>query len=156
MNDRRLRQQGIDRALGLLHRRIGRHLQRIDEQEYRMRDRMRAAVATRERARRALESRLQRFDVRPRLAADRRRMEAAHSTAVQLARTGLLLRRSRLEQLAAKLGQLSPLRILDRGYAIVSGEKGIVMDPVQAPPDSAIHVRVAKGTFDAVVKPKGS
>ncbi len=152
MSDRRLRLQGIDRALGLLHRRIGRHLQRIDEHEYRLRDRIRAATGTRERARRVLESRLLRFDMRPRLAADRRRMEAAHATAVQLARTGLLVRRGRLEQLAAKLGQLSPLRILDRGYAIVSNPGGIVTEAAQAPPDSAIHVRVAKGSLDAVVR----
>ena len=39
MLERRLRQQGIDRALGILHRRIGRGLQQIDEQEYRMRER---------------------------------------------------------------------------------------------------------------------
>src|SRR6516165_6172259 len=32
MLERRLRQQGIDRALNVLHRRVGRHLQRIDEQ----------------------------------------------------------------------------------------------------------------------------
>src|ERR1019366_2642141 len=37
MLERRLRQQGIDRALGILHRRIGRGLQQTDEHEYRMR-----------------------------------------------------------------------------------------------------------------------
>ena len=152
MHERRLRRQGIDRTLGLLHRQIGRHLQRIDEFDYRLRDRIRAATVSRERVRRALETRLLRFDLRPRLAADRRRMEAAHSAAVQLARTRLLQRRARLDQLTAKLGQLSPLRILDRGYAIVSNRNGIVTDPAQAPPESAIHVRVAKGTLDAVVK----
>src|SRR5580658_7310981 len=64
MLERRLRQQGIDRALSLLHRRLGRGWQRIDEQEYRLRERMRAALDTRERTRRALEIRLQRFDAR--------------------------------------------------------------------------------------------
>ena len=43
MLERRLRQQGIDRALGVLHRRIGRGLQRVDEQEFRLRERIRAA-----------------------------------------------------------------------------------------------------------------
>ena len=124
----------------------------MDDYDYRLRERMRAAVDSRERARRALEDRLRRFDMRPRLAADRRRMEGAHNAAVQLLRTLLLQRRGRLEQLAAKLGQLSPLRILDRGYAIVTNQDGIVTDPAQAPPDSSIRVRVAKGTMDAVVK----
>ena len=75
MLERRLRQQGIERALGVLHRRIGRGLQRIDEQEYRLRERIRAGLEYRERSRRALEARLRRFDMRPRLAADRRRLE---------------------------------------------------------------------------------
>jgi exodeoxyribonuclease VII large subunit len=151
MSEKRLRLQGIDRALGLLHRTIGRHLQRVDECDYRMRERVRVVRDSRERARRALETRLRRFDMRPRLAADRRRMEGAHNAAVQCMGTRLLKRRSRLEQLNAKLGQLSPLRILDRGYAIVSNQDGIVTDPAQAPPQSAIQVRVAKGLLDARV-----
>ena len=152
MLERRLRQQGIDRALSVLHRRVGRHLQRIDEQEYRMRERIRVAIDSRERSRRMLEIRLRRFDVRPRLASDRRRMEAAHTAALQTMRSRLDRRRSRLEQLAAKLSQLSPLRILERGYAIVSNEAGIVKDAAEAPVGSAIHVRLAKGALDAVVE----
>jgi exodeoxyribonuclease VII large subunit len=154
MLERRLRQQGIDKALGVLHRRVGRHLQRIDEQEYRMRERIRVAVDGRERSRRMLEVRLRRFDVRPRLAADRRRMEAAHTAALQTMQARLVRRRGRLEQLAAKLSQLSPLRILERGYAIVSNERGIVKDAAEAPAGSAVHVRLAKGALDAVVKGK--
>ena len=44
MLERRLRQQGIERAASVLHRRMGRGLQRIDELEYRMRERIRAAI----------------------------------------------------------------------------------------------------------------
>jgi exodeoxyribonuclease VII large subunit len=151
MLERRLRQQGIERALNVLHRRVGRGLQRVDEQEYRMRDRVRAAIEARERARRNLEARLRRFDTRPRLAAGRRRMETARASAVETMRLLLARRRARFEQLAAKLGQLSPLRILDRGYAIVSNETGIVKDPAAAPPASRIRVRLAKGGLEAVV-----
>jgi exodeoxyribonuclease VII large subunit len=152
MLERRLRQQGIERALNVLHRRVGRNLQRIDEQEYRMRERIRVAIDTRERTRRGIEARLRRFDVRPRLAADRRRMESARVEILQRMRTRLALRRSAWEQAAAKLEQLSPLRILERGYAIVSNEGGIVKDAKSAPASSAIHVRLAKGELDAEVK----
>jgi exodeoxyribonuclease VII large subunit len=154
MLERRLRQQGIDRALSVLHRRVGRHLQRIDEQEYRMREHIRVAIDTRERARRGLESRIRNFDVRPRLAADRRRMDTAHGTIVELVRTRVALRRSRWEQARAKLEQLSPLRILDRGYVIVSNESGIVKDVDAAPAGSAIRVRLAKGELGARVEGK--
>jgi exodeoxyribonuclease VII large subunit len=149
--ERRLRQQGIDRAWNILHRRIGRSLQRIDEQEYRMRERLRALIAARERERRALEVRLRRFDMRPRLSADRRRMEAAHANALTRITAHLARRRRAWEQLALKLSQLSPLRILERGYAIVSADGHILKDASAALPGRQIHVRLAKGELDATV-----
>ncbi|MBZ5575481.1 MAG: exodeoxyribonuclease VII large subunit [Acidobacteriia bacterium] len=152
MLERRLRQQGVDRALGALHRRIGRGLQRVDEQEYRLRERLRAAIDTRERRRRALDLRLQRFDVRPRLAADRRRLETARTSLAQSATAQLTRRRSAFDQLAAKLSELSPLRILERGYAIVSNEAGILKDASEAPAATRIHVRLAQGELDATVR----
>ncbi|HEY1493453.1 MAG TPA: exodeoxyribonuclease VII large subunit [Candidatus Solibacter sp.] len=151
MLERRLRQQGIERALGILHRQVGRGLQRIDEQDFRMRDRIRAGLDGRERARRAVELRLRGFDVRPRLAADRRRMELARNSALQVMRARLGQDRNRLGQVAAKLSQLSPLRVLDRGYAIVSNEGGILKDAAAAPANSQIRVRLARGGLDAVV-----
>ena len=151
MIERRLRQQGIERALSLLQRRIGRGLQRVDEQDYRMRERIRSALDSRNRARRALESRLQRFDVRPRLAAGRRRMEAGESAVLQAIRLRLARRRSKVDQLSAHLSQLSPLRVLERGYAIVSNEAGIVKNSADAPPESRIQVRLAKGGLEAVI-----
>ena len=152
MLERRLRQQGIERALGVLHRRVGRGLQRIDEQEFRLRERIRKSADARERARRILETRLKRFDMQPRLATGRRRLEALTVASAQCIRMTLTRRRGRLDRLDAKLSQLSPLRILERGYAIVSNEAGILKDSAAAPGGSQIHVRLAKGELDAVVK----
>ncbi len=149
--DRRLRQQGIDRALGILHRRIGRELQRTDEQEFHLRDRIRAVLDARERARRALETRLREFDVRPRLAAGRRRQEAAQVAMRQAMRARLAADRSRLERVAAKLEELSPLKVLERGYAIVSNAGGVVKSAEAAPVASRVNIRLAKGSLDAVV-----
>lgn len=152
MIERRLRQQGIERALSALHRRIGRGMQRIDELDYRMRERLRAAIGARERRRRTLEIRLQRFDIRPRLASDRRRWDAAQTRIAQAVLARLAARKSMQQQLAAKLSALSPLRILDRGYAIVSNETGILKDAGAAAPKSSIHVRLAHGELDARVQ----
>jgi len=116
-----------------------------------MRDRVRAGLEARERERRALEVRLARFDVRPRLLAGRRRMESARAAALETMRLRLARRQARFEQLAGQLTQLSPLHILERGYAIVSNESGIVKDPADAPPASRIQVRLAKGGLEAVV-----
>ncbi len=64
----------------------------------------------------------------------------------------LTRQRGALDRLSAKLSQLSPLLILERGYAIVSTGAGIVKQPADAPAGSRIHVRVAKGEFDAKVE----
>ena len=152
MLERKLRQQGVERALGALHRRIGRSLQRVDEQDYRLRESLRAAIGGRERRRRVLETRLRHFDMRPRLAADHRRLERARVAAAECMRAHLTRRHSRWEQLNAKLSALSPLRILERGYAIVSNERGILKDAAGAPAGTSVHVRLGHGELDATVR----
>ena len=143
---------GIERPLGLLHRTIGRQAQRIDELEFRLRDIVRTRLERYARAQRSLVNRLRYFDLRPRFAADRRRLDQAHAAAEQSLRWQLARRRAAVEQLSAKLSQLSPLQILDRGYAIVTNQTGaIVKDSAAAPPDSAIQVRLASGGLHATV-----
>ena len=152
MAQRRLHQQGIDRATTLLHRSIGRRLQRIDELDYRSRDRIRALLEARRRSLRALESRLRYFDLRPRLASDRRRLDAAAAAATQTIRLQLARRRSRLESLSGELSQLSPLKILERGYAIVTTEDGrIVKRSVDAPEGTRLRILLAEGRLAATV-----
>ena len=81
-----------------------------------------------------LTARLRSLDLRLRFAAARRRLEAAQSTALQLMRLRLTRAHGRLDPLLAHLTQLSPLKILERGYAIVTSEAGqIVKQPAQAP-----------------------
>ena len=149
---RRLHQQGVDRASAVLHRAVGRHLQRVDEQHGRLRERMRAAIETRRRAVESMEGRLRRHDPRPWLGRSRRRHEAAVATAMQSMRLQLARRRGRLESVSAKLSQLSPLAILNRGYAIVTDEAGrILTAATHAPPGSDIGVRLARGRLHARV-----
>ncbi len=152
MLEKRLRQQGIERAASVLHRRVGRSLQRVDEQEYILRERARVAIDVRARALRMWEQRLRHFDLRPRVAIGRRRLEGLHGSAIQAMQLKLARRRSALEQLTAHLTQLSPLRILERGYAIVSNEQGVVKESSEAPPGSRIRVRLAKGELGATVE----
>lgn len=152
MLKQRVQQQGIEQPLNVLHRAIGRQMQRVDEFGHNMRHRWRELTGDRQRARRSLEERLRYFDPRPRFSAGRRRMDAARAAAVQSMQITLGRRRTRYEQAAAKLGQLSPLRILERGYAIVTGENGAILkDSAAAPPGSAIRVRLAQGRLGASV-----
>ena len=152
MRRRELEQRGIQPALTVFHRVVGRRLQRVDEQEFRLRERLRALVEAGRQGHRTLESRLRYYDPRPRFARDLRRLESAGASIAQAIRLDLARRAGCAQELAAKLSQLSPLRILDRGYAIVTRESGeIVKDSTTAPPGSSLHIRLAKGSLGAAV-----
>ncbi len=123
----------------------------MDDHEYRMREVLRRAIESRKRSLQDLERRLRVFDLRPRLAQDRRRMEAAELAASHAIRLQLSEHRRRLETCIAKLQQLSPLRILERGYAIAIGPAGEVMTrPVD--PGSQLRSRLAEGEMRAEVR----
>ena len=146
---RSLHNVAIDRAR--LHRAIGRQMQRVDELDYRLRELWRASFASRRRALEGASARLSQMDVRLQFAAARRRLEASDAALTQSIRLRLSRMGGRLSPLEAHLKQLSPLTILDRGYAIVEREGKIVKAPDDAPVGSDIRVRLAKGGVSAVV-----
>jgi exodeoxyribonuclease VII large subunit len=126
----RLEQAGAARLGGILQRRIGRAIERVDE----------------------LDERLRRRDLRLRFAAAHRRIDAACSSAERLVALSLARRRARLNELDAHLRQLSPLAVLDRGYALVESAEGkLVRSAEDAPKGSTIGVRLAKGRLKARV-----
>jgi exodeoxyribonuclease VII large subunit len=152
MAARRLHQQGVERASAVLHRNIGRLQQRVDELEFRMRDRISGGSSARRKRLEELTTRLRSLDLRLRFAAARRRLETANVAALQLMRLRMTRAHGRLNPLMAHLTQLSPLKILDRGYAIVTNDAGrIVKEPNEAPVGSGIQVRLAKGGIAARV-----
>ena len=106
-----------------LHRTLGRRMQRIDELEYALRDGVRVAARSCASARwTRSQHRLVQRDVRLQFAAARRRLESCDAAVNQAIRLRLSRARGELAPLAAHLTQLSPLKILDRGYAIVERE----------------------------------
>jgi exodeoxyribonuclease VII large subunit len=153
MAARRLHEQGVERASAVLHRNVGRLQQRVDELEYRLRDHMHIASSERRKQYDQLAARLRGLDLRLRFAAMRRRLEAADTALGQLIRLRITRAEGRLSPLLAHLAQLSPLKILDRGYAIVTNESGaIVKQSIEAPAGSKIDVRLAKGQIAARVE----
>jgi exodeoxyribonuclease VII large subunit len=99
-----------------------------------------------------LDFRLRTLDPSFRLATARRRLELAQATIVDRIRLRLVRTRATLDSLTAQLGHLSPLSILDRGYAIVQNAKGeILKNAESAPAKSLIEVRLAKGRLRAKV-----
>src|SRR5713226_2747194 len=114
MAARRLHNQGVERASAVVHRNIGRLQQRVDELEYRLRERITSRQAGRGKRLEELATRLRSLDLRLRFAAARRRLEAAETALAQLARLRLTRAQGSLEPLLAHLTQLSPLKILER------------------------------------------
>jgi len=154
MAARRLHEQGVERASAVLHRNVGRLQQRVDEMEYRLRDHMHAAASARRKRFDQLATRLRGLDLRLRFAAVRRRLEAAQTAIARLVHLRVTRAHGRLDPLAAQLTQLSPLKILERGYAIVTNADGVIVkQPGDAPPGSNIDVRLAKDRLAARVIP---
>ncbi len=79
-----------------------------------------------------------------RVAATRGRLQRAPLLALER-------RRARLDTLQARLGALSPLAVLDRGYAIVHRGDAVVRAAAEVAPGDSIDVRVADGSFGATV-----
>ena len=60
--------------------------------------------------------------------------------------------RARLAQAAAMLDGLSPLKVLDRGYAIATKDAQVVRDAAKLKAGDELDVRVAKGLIKTVIK----
>jgi exodeoxyribonuclease VII large subunit len=152
MAARRLHERGVERASAIVHRQIGRAQQRTDEFEFRLRHRVRDILGEARRRWQGDARNIERLDLRLRLARTRHRLESAEFRAIESIARRTARSRARLEPLEAQLFQLSPLRVLERGYAIVQNESGeIVKRPDDAPAGSSIRIKLAEGGLKASV-----
>jgi exodeoxyribonuclease VII large subunit len=85
----------------------------------------------------------------------RREADARQQALASAMRHLIAQRRAKLEQSAAALEQLSPLKVLERGYALVFDANGVLLkDPAQVADGDSITAQLARGTLPAVVKKK--
>jgi exodeoxyribonuclease VII large subunit len=148
----RLHRLSAEQVLARLRDSIGRRQQRIDELRFRL-DYANARLQ-RHNAERvaALETRLRRHDPTARIAFVARRLETAKSRLAAVATQISATRRTRLERAVVRLNALSPLAVLNRGYAIVYSEAGrILTSPLAVAAGSEITARLAEGTLRARV-----
>ncbi|MGA2992215.1 MAG: exodeoxyribonuclease VII large subunit, partial [Candidatus Korobacteraceae bacterium] len=132
---------------------VARRQQRVDELVYRL-------AAAQERQIRALRQRielaavrLRHQELRNRLSLMRRELEARLEALANATRHQLERRAARLHHLAGQLQALSPLGILERGYALIFDEQGkLVTRADQLSLGDAIRARVARGQFKARVE----
>jgi exodeoxyribonuclease VII large subunit len=89
------------------------------------------------------------------LASIRQQLDARVAAITATTENLLLQRRSRLDRISGQLEALSPLAILQRGYALVFDASGkVVKDAAQVSAGEEIRARVARGEIVAVVKTK--
>jgi exodeoxyribonuclease VII large subunit len=127
--------------------------QKLDDLTYRLE---RGERQTLERMRRKWETvaaAVRHYDLRRVLAGIRVEMEAGTAALAAAMRNQLLQNKVRMERMGRALETLSPLAILERGYALVFDSAGqLVKDAGQVKAGEEIRARVARGEIEAVVK----
>jgi exodeoxyribonuclease VII large subunit len=144
-----LAQQGTFARMGdLIHRRG----QRIDELVFKLAEAQRRHLRTFHRRLDTASARVRAHDLRTKLAAMRRDVKARTDALGAITRNLLLQYRARLDRLSAQREALSPIAILDRGYALVFDSSGkLLKDAAKLSAGETVRTRVARGTFTAKV-----
>jgi exodeoxyribonuclease VII large subunit len=99
-----------------------------------------------------LERRLAALHPGPRLARSRQQLDALAARRDTTMRAQLEQRHRELGMLGGQIHALSPLAVLDRGYAMVAHDGEIVRDPAQVAAGDTLNVRLARGVLEVVVK----
>ena len=90
--------------------------------------------------------------MRRRLDTDRNQLDQLRHRLFQSIRRGLEQERARLALAGRRLDALSPLSVLDRGYAIALNEAGeAVKDAETLKPGDKLSLRLARGTRQVIV-----
>jgi exodeoxyribonuclease VII large subunit len=130
-----------------------RRSQRLDELSYRLAANYRTLLHDYHRRLDIAAARVRHFDFRRSLAVVRSQLDAGTESVVHAFQSYLAARRSLEEKLTAQLNALSPVKILERGYALVFDEGGaLVKDVSQLKAGSKVSAQVARGSFTAEVK----
>ena len=131
---------------------INRRQQRLDDLRFRLERGERQCL---ERQRRKLENAsaaVRHYDMRRVLGGIRRELDVKVGGMLSVTRTLLLHSGARLNQLSGRLEALSPVAILERGYALVFDSSGnLVKNSSRLKAGEEITARLAKGTITAKV-----
>ena len=139
------------RMMGLIHRRQ----QRLDDLVYRLAQAQRDSIDRQRRRFETLSASVRHYDVRRVLAGMRKDLGVQSGALLSAFRNLLLERRVRIERMQTALQALSPLAILDRGYALVFDDSGhLLKNAANVQPGDEISAKLAKGTLKATVKSK--
>jgi exodeoxyribonuclease VII large subunit len=131
---------------------INRRQQRLDDSRFRLEKAERQLLERCHRRWEMASATVRHYDARRRLAALRRQLDGRTVTLASAARARLLASRALLDRRTASLEALSPVSILNRGYALVFGsEGGLLKDAQRVKPGDEVSARLARGRIRARV-----
>ena len=140
-------------AFGRMTDAINRRQQKLDDLKNRIDRAQRQILEKQHRRLEVAAAAVRHYDVRRMLAGIRKELDARVAGLTSAARTALLQRTGRLNQLEGQLEALSPLAILDRGYALVFDSSGMLLkDAARVKAGDEISARLAKGSLAATVR----
>lgn len=149
----RMLRLGSEAALRRVRESLPQRVQRLDELGFRLQAAARQTLRRQEEQWRRLQQRLQARHLGRQLPELARRQEGLRARLDAAAAVLLGKRRGRLDAAGSHLGALSPLRVLERGYALVYAEDGSLLrtvDGVSA--GSRVVARLASGKLRARVE----
>ena len=143
--------RGFRRPLDLLRQ----QRQRADEMTSRLALGLRAQLEKSRKRFTAAHLRIMSFDFRARIAAFRLRLEKRAAELSVRAERLLRAKRERLDHLRLQLEERSPLRVLERGYAIATDASGAVLrDAAQVALGDSISLQLHRGRLTTEVRKK--
>ena len=134
---------------------INQRQQKLDDLTFRMERATRQRLEQMRRRWESLEAVVRHYDLRRMLTGMKRQSEAATSALAAVMRNVLLQNRVRMARMTTALESLSPLAILERGYALVFDSSGALLkDAAAVQPGQQISARLARGEIQATVTKK--
>ncbi len=129
--------------------------QKLDDLSHRMEVAQRQRLERSRREWEMISAAIRHYDLRMVLSGMRKELDSQTTALVAVARNVLLQHRVRSERLQTALESLSPLAILDRGYALVFDANGNLLKETKAlNPGDEVSARLAHGQFQASVTKK--
>ena len=136
---------------------INRRQQQLDDLTFRLEKSARRILEQHRRRWEQASAAVRHYDARRVLAGIRRDVLSHTSNLITASKAALLRHKSRLEQLEGELKALSPVAILERGYALVFDSSGqLLKDSSRVAPGDEISAKLAHGEITARVEKKTS
>jgi len=148
-----LMERAQDGAFARMMDLIRQRQQKLDDLTYRLERGERQILERLRRQWETVAAAVRHYDARRVLAGIRGELEAVTAATAAAMRNQLLQNKVRLERMGRALEMLSPLAILERGYALVfDGTGRLVKDAAQVQAGQEISARLARGEIRATVK----